>query len=142
MATPGSNLLRQAMRVIKPLPIEYKKYRERELNDFGSWVTSYDDPVVIKASVQAIDRSRYERMGLDFSKNYVMIYTSHDIGAVVRDKTPDQFILPNGRTYTAVNVTDWYGLDGQWVTGKPGWSGVMAVEGPAEAMPSQPEPQQ
>lgn len=128
MAIPGNNLLRQAMRLIKPIKVGYERYAGRQENDYGGWVTAYEDRVDILASVQAVDRARYEYMGLDLSRNYVTLYTSHDVGAIERDKSPDRFILPNGKIFTAVSDTDWYGLDGAWVSGAPGWSAVLAVE--------------
>lgn len=127
MATPGSNLLRQALRVIRPTTVDYHRYAGRVENEYGSWVTSYHPPVQIKASVQAVDRSRYESLGLDFSRSYVMIFSSHDLNGVHRDSSPDRFVLLDGRAYTAVSETDWYGIDGTWVTGSPGWSYVLAV---------------
>lgn len=127
MSTPGRNLLRQAMRVIRPVTIEYHRYAGRVENEYGSWVTSYDPAQPIRASVQAVDRSRYESLGLDFSRSYVMIFSSHNLNGIHRDESPDRFVLPDGRAYTALSETDWYGIDGTWVSGSPGWSYVLAV---------------
>lgn len=124
---PGSNLLQQALRVIKPIDIIYERYAGRTETRGGSFVSSYFPPVTISASVQAVDRSRYENLGLVFGRKYVMIFSSTDMQSIVRDESPDRYTLPDGRTYTAVSDTDWFGLDGAWVTGAAGWTYVLAV---------------
>lgn len=127
---PGSNLLEDAFMAIDPLTIQYRKFVDRVRTPTGLYKSGYADPVPVEASVQAVDRSRYEHMGLDFSKNYVMLYLSQDVMDIQRDNAPDRFILPNGRTYEVVSETDWFGEDGSWVTGVNGWTGVLTVKIP------------
>lgn len=125
---PGSNLLEDAFLAIDPLEIKWLRYRDRVLSDAGMWITGYDDPVVVEASVQAVNRSRYLSMGLDFAKNYVMLYLSQDVLDTQRDSSPDRFILPDNRVYQVVGETDWFGEDGSWATGANGWTAVLVVK--------------
>lgn len=125
---PGSNLLNQAFRAIRPIEVQYAAYHDRTLNEEGIWVSTYKKPVPVMASVQAVNRDRYERMGLNFANNYFMLYLSEDVGDLQRDTTPDRFLLPNGRTYDVVSENDWFGADGMWATGISGWVGVLVVE--------------
>src|SRR6185503_16207345 len=99
---PGSNLLEDAFLAIDPLEIQWLRFRDRTLSDAGMWITGYDDPVPVEASVQAVNRSRYLQMGLDFNKNYVMLYLSQDVLDLQRDSAPDRFILPDQRVYQVV----------------------------------------
>ena len=65
---PGSNLLSQALTRIAPTEIQWLQFTGRELNDVRQWVSSFADAVTISASVQAVPRSRYKDLGLDFQK--------------------------------------------------------------------------
>lgn len=125
---PGSNLLEDAFLAIDPLEIQWMRYRDRTLSEAGMWITGYDDPVPVEASVQAVNRSRYLQMGLDFNKNYVMLYLSQDVLDLQRDSAPDRFILPDQRVYQVVSETDWFGEDGSWATGINGWTAVLVVK--------------
>lgn len=127
---PGSNLLEDAFMAIDPLEIQYLKFLDRVLSPAGVWISGYADPIPVEASVQAVNRSRYEHMGLDFAKNYIMLYLSQNVIDIQRDNAPDRFILPDGRTYQTVSETDWFGEDGAWATGVNGWTGVLVVKLP------------
>lgn len=124
---PGNNLLEDAFAAIDPIEIQYLKYRSRTLSEAGVWITGYESPVPVEASVQAVNRSRYTFMGLDFNKNYCMLFLSLDVLDLQRDSAPDRFILPDDRMYQVVSETDWFGEDGAWATGVNGWTSVLVV---------------
>lgn len=124
---PGSNLLNQAFRAIRPITIRMSKYHDRVLSSAGVWVTEHLPPVDVKGSVQAVNRSRYEHMGLDFAKTYYMVYLSQDAHDIQRDGSPDRFFLPDGLTYEVVGEDDWFGPDGSWTMNVPGWTGILVV---------------
>lgn len=111
MSIPGSNLLNQAFRVIKPSEIQYMKWNGRSLNAARQYVDTYDAAVPMKASVQAVDRSRYLEMGLDFQKDYVRIWARADLISLDRDYSGDLFIW-NGKQYKLNDDTDWDVMDG------------------------------
>jgi hypothetical protein len=117
MSFPGSNLLTDAMALIETIEVKYVKDAGRQLNDQGMWVTAYNDPVLVEASVQAPDRNTYIKYGLDMQKNYLKIFLSLDTIDLSRDKSGDQFIIgeQGGEyRYQLESEIPWFPYDG-WV---------------------------
>jgi hypothetical protein len=121
---PGSNLLIQAFAAITPITVQYYAFQSRSTNGIGQFVSTYAPPVPVTASVQAVPREVYQEFGLDFQKNYVMIFALVDSTDLDRDQTGDQFKLPDGRIYQVVSEADWFGEDGGW-QGSQGWVGPL-----------------
>lgn len=128
---PGSNLLSQALTRIAPTEIQWLQFTGRELNDVRQWVSSFADPVTILASVQAVPRSRYESLGLDFQKRYISIFALTNIADLTRNESGDRFIW-GGRLYEVPSKTDWIPQDG--------WNEIIAVDVGAYVAPPEPEP--
>lgn len=118
MGVPGSNLLKQALKVIKPTTIQYVKWNGRSLNAARQYVDSYDSPTDMRASVQAVKRSSYVSLNLDFQKDYVKIWANVDLISLDRDYSGDVFIW-NSKQYKLVDDTDWDVQDG--------WASALAV---------------
>lgn len=116
---PGSNLFRQAIRLIAPMEIQYLKFLGRTQNQVRVWVSNYAPAVPIWASVQAVQRSSYNALGLDFQKNYIKIFADVDVVDLQRDSAGDQYIY-NSKIYQIEDQTSWFVMDG--------WASVMAVE--------------
>lgn len=124
---PGSNLYLQAIRLIKPQPIQYLKFLSRSKNAAKQWVALFADPVEVMASVQAVARSSYNELGLDFQKNYVKVFAAIDIVDLARDTAGDRFTY-NGKLYQIEDQRTWFQMDG--------WASCTAVEvGPAGVAP-------
>lgn len=124
MTTPGSNLLSIAMRVIKPVVVQYFPHSGRQMNGARQYVDSYGPAIDVVASVQPVKRSKYQFNGLDFSKSYVSIHAERDMNTIVREVSGDYFVF-NGRKYKLVDDTDW--------TVQDGWSKALAIDiGPAK----------
>jgi hypothetical protein len=124
---PGSNLYLQAIRLIKPQPIQYLKFLSRSQNAAKQWVALFSDPVEVIASVQAVARSSYNELGLDFQKNYVKVFAAIDIVDLARDTAGDRFTY-NGKMYQIEDQRTWFQMDG--------WASCTAVEvGPAGVAP-------
>lgn len=124
MRFPGSNLLEDAFGAIDPAEVKYKKFMGRVLNNNGDWVTGYAESVDVEASVQAISRTAYKNMELDFQKSYFNLYACMNVNDIDRDQTGDQFIFPDGRIYQVESKTDWFGPDGDWF-GETSWVGPI-----------------
>lgn len=118
---PGSNLLNQAFRLIATQSFQYKKFISRSTNDIGLYVSLYADPICTTGSIQPVSRSLYQEYGLDFQRNYVMLYISRAVIDIGRDVAGDQLIF-NRKTYEAISRTAWHGIDG--------WDSVLCVEVP------------
>lgn len=120
---PGANLFLRAIRLITPTQIQYLKFLSRSVNSARLQVPVFADPISITASVQAVNRNKYQELGLDFQKKYIKIFTQTDIVDLGRDTSGDRIVF-NGRLYELNSETDWFAMDG--------WSSCLAVDvGPA-----------
>ena len=115
---PGSNLLNQALSLIAKQEFGHIKFNGRTTNAIGLDVTTYDDEVTLSGSVQAVPKTVYQHLGLDWKKTYINIYNTTLINGVGRDTSGDKVTF-SGRTYQVMPDTDWRSIDG--------WSGVMCV---------------
>jgi len=118
MSIPGINLLRLASSVIKFQTVQHFKFLSRTADARGTFVPSYADPVNIKGSLQPVPLRMFTALGLDFNKEYVILYTSTDVVTVGRDGSGDRLSY-NGKNYVCEDRTDWNAQDG--------WNGVIAV---------------
>ena len=122
MSTPGSNILKTALRVIASQKIQYLAFQSRSNNAIGMLVPVYAPAITIKGSVQPVPRSIMERLGLDFTKRYVNIFAPQNFVDVTRDVSGDRFQL-GSKTYQGLTLTQWFYVDG--------WVEILAVEVPS-----------
>lgn len=113
------NLLNIAMTVIPTQEIEWHRFKDH-INDpiLGNKPT-YFDKVIIKGSFQSADVKDVKEMGLDITRNYKALYSSHRIENVQRGDMPDLLIY-DGKKYTVVGDSDWYAQDG--------WKSIVCIE--------------
>jgi hypothetical protein len=116
---PGSNLLRQAFRVIAKQQFTYEKFLSRSKGANGLLVPTYAPAVAKMGSVQPVPRTMYEAMGLDFQKNYFTVYVTMDMQDLARDVSGDR-ITWDCTTLQVESKTDWFKVDG--------WIGLLAVQ--------------
>lgn len=127
MNVPGSNLLSLALTVIGSTPVDYYQYQSVSTNAQGRDLTTYHPKqTIVSGSVQAVDRSRYERFGLDWEKRYISWFVPN-LDAVDLSRNPDingDVIEVNGRRFQLMGGTDWFDMDG--------WMSLLGVDiGPA-----------
>jgi hypothetical protein len=108
---PGSNLLMEAFGSIDPVPFMYYPFVSRTLNTSRQWMTTYGTPYQVWGSVQAVPRSKYNELGLDFQKEYIKILAPINSVDLARDTSGDQFEW-KGFMYQMVDDTNWYAMDG------------------------------
>ena len=116
---PGSNLLKQAHRLIRPSEITYYRQNGRTTNAIGLDVANYDTGVCIRASVQPVNRKHYQRMGLEYNKIYINVFSIQDVNDLARGRSGDQ-IAWNGKRFEVMGQSDWSAVDN--------WNGFLAVE--------------
>ena len=92
MSLLRTNLLNKALKLIPGETFQYFKYKGEEVNSMGIKVPSYEEPLIIKGSVQSPENSLYEQMGLSLEKNYKIFYGSSDIKGNEAQSQPDYFI--------------------------------------------------
>lgn len=119
MRIPGVNLYRVATKVIGRQPIQYYMCKGRTLDKMRNYVTTYEEPITLLASVQAVLRNQYVELGLELQKNYVKIWVDKDIVDLDRDASGDYFVF-GGKTYKMEDETTWFDQDG--------WTTCLAVE--------------
>lgn len=108
---PGINLFAIASNVIATDTVLWAKFVSRELNELGNWINTYESPEEIRCSVQPVEAREYQTLGLDLSKRYITIFTSHDVQHVKREAGPDRFIW-NSAMWESVGGDDWFNQDG------------------------------
>lgn len=118
MMVPGSNLLKSALTVISSQTVDYYKFLSRAVNAAGLLVATYDTPIQLKGSLQPVARSMYEQLGLDFTKNYFIFYSSNNILTTDRNVSGDKIVFQGG-TYQCESTNNWYGVDG--------WTGTLCI---------------
>lgn len=113
------NLMKMASTVIPLQSMSYTPYASLTINDVGLEVTTYGTTQTLKASIQAVPRTTYEALGLDFQKKYVSVFIERNLLDLGRGVSGDKFTY-NGETYQVESETDWYNVDG--------WTSLMAVQ--------------
>lgn len=116
---PGGNLLKKAFKVISQDSFIYRQFKFRTTNDIGIDVPTYENDVTLTGSIQAVPRRLYQLHGLDWKKNYIMIYSFDTIEGVNRDTSGDRVVF-DGKLFQILDENDWIPIDG--------WNGVMCVE--------------
>jgi hypothetical protein len=114
VSIPGTNLLKKASKLIKFTTIQYYTAGARTLNAARQWVPGFAAATPLRASVQAVNRSSYAEMGLNFNSFYVQVYASLNIIDLQRDSSGDRFIYSND-LYQMENGQSWFEQDG-WAT--------------------------
>ena len=119
--TPGSNLLTDAFELICTEPFDYYRFTGIETNAAGIDVRAYAAPVTVQGSVQPVDRSEYDDMGLDWTKRYIQVWTDQNVDDLYRERAGDQ-IGRHGFRWEIQSENDWHEIDG--------WNSFTAVQVP------------
>lgn len=120
--TMFGNLLNRAFQLIPQQEFQFAKWLSKTVNTQGIMVNTYAAPVPCRGSIQAVDQSLYEKLGLDFEKQYRLVYASifmKGVDVATGQNTPDRLIF-EGKNWKVIRNTPWYSADG--------WSGVLVVE--------------
>ena len=134
---PGSNLLSLALTVIASQPVNWFQFASQSDGPTGLNTVIYAAAQTVKiGSVQPVDRSRYEQLGLDRQKSYVTWFVPNANAQSIRsnpDGSGDVIEWPvnnagvplsGARRYQIVGDTPWTAVDG--------WTRVLGVDiGPA-----------
>ena len=115
---PGLNLYQMASQLIGGSAYTYFAQNPRTLDGRGLWTTTYAAGVPLTDSIQAVSRTLYTALGLDFARYYIMVYTDNPLLVVERDGSGDQIEF-DGARYQLLSNNDWRPIDG--------WEGVLAV---------------
>lgn len=111
MNIPGANLLSMASRVIRFETIGHRAFVSRAVNAAGDFVSVFADPVDIQGSMQPLNKKLYQELGLNLSKNYIMLYTSAAVSPPVRDREGDLLTF-GGKTWQCESDQSWASVDG------------------------------
>lgn len=121
MTAFDTNLLEDALDVVGAQVMQYIPYASRTKNSVGLLVTTRGAAVDVEGSIQPVPRTLFERLGLDFQKNYATIFISKNVIDIARDVAGDQFTY-GGKKYQALSRTDWFVQDG--------WDSILCIEVP------------
>lgn len=119
------NLLNLALPIIHTVTekvtgiFKFRSLFEETVNRIGVKVPTYGGWSTCQGEVQPVERSRYEALGLDWSKNYINAWGSVVVSSVTEVKQPDQ-ILWGGKLWNVTSVNEW--------NPQNGWVNVTAVQ--------------
>lgn len=118
---PGGNNLAMALTVLGHTPVSYFKYASRSANSGGVWVTTYSAPVVVSnGSAQAVNKQKYEALGLDWEKTYINWYVPNLAAVDLSRDVSGDVIEVLGRRWQLMGSNDWFLIDG--------WKSLMGVD--------------
>lgn len=124
MSVPGSNILAQALSAIGTSEFIFYKWISKSTNAARKTVHVYDPGVAIRGSIQAVERSKYKSMGLNFSSKYLAIWTVQDVEVLSRLQPNDQIGFL-GRRFNILSEDDWIPMDF--------WNNFVAIDIGADA---------
>lgn len=113
-----NNLLEEAFDIIPTQPFEYCAFKGKTVNELGVFVNEYAAPVQCYGSIQALEQTQYEKLGLNFEREYRAVYASVPMKGLDKQETPDLLIF-DGRRWKVLRNTPWAHIDG--------WNGVIVT---------------
>lgn len=116
---PGSDLLASALGMIATQEFQWHRFTGLTNNPAGLQVPVYAAPVPVDGSVQAASKVLVQQLGLQWSKNYLMVYAEVEFTDPERNKAGD-LIDYAGRRYQAETLVPWFAQDG--------WTAALFVE--------------
>lgn len=119
MIVPGSNLLAIAFGAIGQQSVQWRKYVGMTTLADGSKRVTWSNPVTLAGSLQPVDSTLLQQLGLDWSKNYCTFFAPAEFRDPTRDQTGDK-ITYAGRTYQVIDKSSWFPQDG--------WEKVICVQ--------------
>ena len=117
--TPGSNVLQVALTVIGKDEFLHLKWIGQTQTPAKVMVQTYDPPVTVYGSIQAVDRKLYHRMGLNFDARYIQIWATQNVDDLDRYRPSDQIVW-GGRLFNIYGEDDWSPIDN--------WNSMLAID--------------
>jgi len=117
-----NNLLNSALSIIPKSAFTIEKFSSNSVNALGYEVNVYSSAVAGVGIVEAVQNSAYQKLGLDFAKNYIEVWANSELSGIDKQESADRIIY-NGGTYTVINSNDWNIYNG--------WSSALAVKNKA-----------
>lgn len=113
------NLLLRAFKLTGFQTVQWYSAVSNVTNEIGLQVVTWAYPEPVQAQVQPVPRNLFQSLGLDFQKEYVIIYAPVKMNDVTRNRSGDQFVFSAYR-YQILSNTEWFPING--------WNGQMAVK--------------
>lgn len=113
------NLLNQAHKLIPHETIQYSSWTGSTQDSQLLEVNIFADAITTKVKINAIETSNYARLGLDYKKNYVYLFSVPSVSGLSRINNGDQFVF-NNTTYQVESQTGWFP--------SAGWDSFVCVE--------------
>lgn len=119
MSVPGVNVLGLALSVLAPQMVNFYAWTGNTTSASGKEVPTYAAGVKRRGSLQPVNRSNIQQMGLEMSKSYMTFFGPGTVRTLERDGAPDAFGY-GGRRYNALSLVDWQTQDG--------WTAALCVD--------------
>ena len=119
-----NSVLRQAWNVIPHSTIQYRKYINRAISDFGVSKSEFTEWKTVEAITQpgiissfggkGVELKDYKEMGLDWAKRYVTAWMPNvGLEPAVNRNGADEFLY-DGQVFTVLQVENWGSYNG-WI---------------------------
>lgn len=113
------NLLAQAHQLIPKQTISYSRWESSETNDKMLDVDTYAPAVDSRVKINAVKSSLIKKLGLDYKKNYIRLFSTPSVSGLSRINNGDQFTF-NGKKYQVEVQTGWFAT--------AGWDSFVCIE--------------
>lgn len=114
-----NNLLQQAHQLIPKETISYSRWLSSTNNNNMLDVDSYAPAVESKVKINAVKSSLIKKLGLDYKKNYVRLFSTPSVSGLSRINNGDQFTF-NSKKYQVLVQTGWQAT--------AGWDSFVCIE--------------
>ncbi len=113
------NLLEIALGVIPGQTFKHMAFTGSVENEIGLNEPQFAEPVEVTGSIQGVELDIYPQLGLDFQKNYRLVYASVNMKGLEEQEVPDRLEF-YGAVWSVVKTVPWLKYNG--------WNGVLVVE--------------
>jgi hypothetical protein len=113
------NLLYAALSALPKQNFQIRKFIDFQEDSAGLKINRYSLPQDAIGNIQAVNNEIYKKLGLDFEKNYLMLWSLEPIKVLNGQNAPDM-ILIDGKAFKPIRELDWYGYNG--------WTCVLILE--------------
>lgn len=113
------NLLEIALDIIPGDEFILHKFWRTAETETGLNIPVYEEGVKLTGSIQGVELDIYPQLGLDFEKNYRLVYASADMKGLEDQEVPDILEFYE-KKWSVVKTVPWLKYNG--------WNGVLVVE--------------
>ena len=114
-----SNLLAQAHQLIPKQTISYSRWLSSDVNPNMLSADTFAPAIETTVKINAVKSGLIKKLGLDYKKNYVRLFSIPSVSGLSRISNGDQFVF-DGKTFQVESQTGWFAT--------AGWDSFVCIE--------------